>query len=88
MTRQDIVDEILERKLFEGDEVLILADGFEDAVIGVKANKPAKIVYDYWKCLDIVIKRDNAEFDEAIDWLDEFINEDLGQHTPIYLKHL
>ena len=88
MTRKEILEEIMERDLFEKDEYIILADGFEDAFLGVTATKPIKVVYDYWKCLDSIIKRDNAGFDEAQDWLDEFIQKELGQHAPLYIKQI
>ena len=88
MTRQEILEEIMDRDLFQKDEYIILADGFEDAFLGVTATKPIKVVYDYWKCLDSIIKRDNAGFDEAQDWLEEFIQEELGQHAPLYIKQI
>ena len=88
MTRKEILEEIMERDLFEKDEYIILADGFEDAFLGVTATKPIKVVYDYWKCLDSIIKRDNAGFDEAQDWLDEFIQKELGRHAPLYIKQI
>ena len=67
---------------------MILADGFEEAFLGVSVNKPSRVIYDYWKCLDSIIQKDDAEFDEAIDWLDEFIEEELGEHSPIYIKQI
>ena len=88
MTRKEILEEIMDRDLFQKDEYIILADGFEDAFLGVTATKPIKVVYDYWKCLDLIIKRDNAGFDEAMDWLEEFIEEELGQHAPLYIKQI
>jgi hypothetical protein len=88
MTREDIIKEIMERDLFEKDEYVILADGFEEAFLGVSVNKPSRVIYDYWKCLDSIIQKDEAEFDEAIDWLDEFIEEELGEHSPIYIKQI
>lgn len=88
MTRADILKEIMERDLFDQDEYVILADGFESAFLGVSSKKPRKVIYDYWKCLDIIIQRDNAEFDDALDWLEEFIEEELGEHSPLYMKPL
>jgi len=88
MTREDIIKEIMERDLFEKDEYVILADGFEEAFLGVSVNKPSRVIYDYWKCLDSIIQKDDAEFDEAIDWLDEFIEKELGEHSPIYIKQI
>lgn len=78
----------MERDLFEKDEYVILADGFEEAFLGVSVNKPARVIYDYWKCLDLIIKKDDAEFDEAMDWLDDFIDEELGEHSPLYIKQI
>lgn len=78
----------MERDLFEKDEYVILADGFEDAFLGVSVNKPSRVIYDYWMCLDSIIKSDGAEFDDAQDWLDEFIQKELGEHSPLYIKQI
>ena len=51
-------------------------------------TKPKKVIYDYWKCLDCIIKKEDLEFDEALDFLDEFVLEDLGRNTPIYIEQL
>ena len=89
MQRDEILKQLMERELFDKDEYVILADGFEEAVMGVTIEKPTRVVYDYWKCLDIIIKQDeDSGFDEAIDWLDEFIEEKLGDHSPLYIKTL
>ena len=86
MQRDEILKQLMDRELFSKDEYLILPDGFEDAFLGVTAIKPSKAVYSYWKCLDIIMQQDGTDFDESIDWLDEFTKEDLGVHTPIYIK--
>lgn len=89
MQRDEILKQLMERELFDKDEYVILADGFEEAVMGVTIEKPTRVIYDYWKCLDIIIKQDeDSGFDEAIDWLDEFIEEKLGDHSPLYIKTL
>tara|TARA_R100000734_G_C3274229_1_gene69403 strand:- start:28 stop:294 length:267 start_codon:yes stop_codon:yes gene_type:complete len=88
MKRSDILKELMEREILDKDEYIILADGFEPAFMGISAQKPKRVIYDYWKCLDVIIRRDNAEFDEALDWLDEFIEEELGDHAPIYIKQI
>jgi hypothetical protein len=88
MQRDDILKELMEREMFGKDEYVILADGFETAFLGVTALKPARAIYSYWQCLDIIMQADGTDFDEAMDWLDEFINEDLGEHAPLYIKLL
>tara|TARA_R100001510_G_C7654754_1_gene213558 strand:+ start:1440 stop:1706 length:267 start_codon:yes stop_codon:yes gene_type:complete len=86
MTKDDILEELTERNLLIKNEHIILVDGFEEAFIGITANNPIQAIYDYWICLDLLIQRDNMDFDNAIDDLDEFINQDLGEHTPRYIK--
>jgi len=86
MTKQDILEELTERNLLIENEHIILVDGFEEAFIGITANNPIQVIYDYWICLDLLIRRDEMDFDNAIDDLDEFINQDLGEHTPRYIK--
>jgi len=40
----------------------------------------------YWKCLDCIIHKEGVDFDDAIDYLEEFVEEDLGEGTPLYIK--
>mgnify|MGYP001135487442 FL=1 len=86
MTKQDILEELTERDLLLENDHIILVDGFEEAFIGITANNPIQAIYDYWVCLDILIQREGLDFDNAIDSLDEFIEQDLGNHTPRYIK--
>jgi|TARA_R110000796_G_scaffold59707_1_gene137823 hypothetical protein len=86
MNRQEILEELTDRNLLIENDHVILVDGFEEAFLGITAGVPVKATYDYWVCLDLLIQRDEMEFDFAIDSLDEFINQDLGEHTPLYLK--
>tara|TARA_R110000822_G_scaffold147696_3_gene286692 strand:- start:486 stop:752 length:267 start_codon:yes stop_codon:yes gene_type:complete len=88
MKRSQILKKIINKDSFNDDEIVVLADGFEDAFVGVTITKPKKVIYDYWKCLDCIIKKEDLEFDEALDFLDEFVLEDLGRNTPIYIEQL
>lgn len=88
MKRSQILKKIINKDSFNDDEIVVLADGFEDAFVGVTITKPKKVIYDYWKCLDCIIKKEDLEFDEALDFLDEFVLEDLGKNTPIYIEQL
>ena len=86
MTKDDILEELTRRNLLIENQHIILVDGFEEAFLGCTANNPIKAVYDYWICLDLLIQRDKMDFDNAIDSLDEFIEQDLGESTPTYMK--
>jgi len=88
MLRNKIIEELMERKLFNEEDYIVLADGFEEAIIGVTATKPIKAIYDYWMCLDIAMNDEDLNFDEALDWLEDFVLEDLGEHSPIYIKKI
>ena len=86
MTKQEILNELTERDLLSPNIEIILVDGFEEAFLGVTVTKYPVAIYDYWICLDILIRKENLDFDYAIDNLDEFIEQDLGKHTPIFIK--
>ena len=88
MKRKEILKRLMEQELVDKHEYVILAEGFEDAFIGVTTNKPIRAVYNYWKCLNLLMLDQDADFDESIDWLDEFIDEDLGKHAPLYIKSI
>lgn len=86
MKKEDILEELTERDLLNEGSEIILVDGFEEAFLGISVEEEPKAIYDYWMCLDILVQRENLDFDYAIDNLDEFIKQDLGKHTPIYIK--
>lgn len=88
MTREEIFNHLSDRNLIDQNHHVILVDGFEDAFLGVTAIKPVKVIYDYWNCLDILIQKEGLDFDMAIDNLEEFINQDLGDQTPLYIKQI
>lgn len=71
-------------------EPIVLLDGFEEALVGVCKDRRLfqRAVYNYWKCIDILIKVDDFEFDEALDWMEGVEDEDLGENSPIFMKDL
>jgi len=89
--KMSILEELYEREYIDSNENIVLADGFENAIIGVTDTVPKKIIYDYWVCLDILIKSDmDLDFDKALEWLDAFslINQKKGKRFPIFAKTL
>ena len=70
------------------DEEMLLADGFEDAVLGVaeRCGQPNLVVYDADKCIKILMERDGMDHDAA----EEFFHFNtlgawMGEHTPLFL---
>lgn len=67
----------------------LLADGFEDALVGVgeRCGQPTLAVYDYNKCVRILMDRDGMTFIDACEFLDfNSVGAWAGEHTPIWLK--
>ena len=65
----------------------LMADGFEEALIGfgTRFNNPVTI-YDLNKCIDILIKRDGMSQEEAMEYMDfNVLGAYVGEETPIFL---
>jgi len=64
-------------------EEVLLADGFNDALIGITSKNLA--VYDIDKCIKVLMK-DGMSEDEALDYF--YFNVEgsyMGDKTPIYI---
>jgi len=92
LDKTNLVDSLYERRLLNDDEEIVLSDGFDAALIGVSSTEPKIAIYDFWKSLDCILKRNpDLEFNKALEWLEDFSqlkiegNEDL---TPIFVKTL
>ena len=88
MTKEQLLEELVERDLITFNKRTIFISGFENAVVGVTATKPERVIYDYWKCLDYLVRKEKHNFDDAYELLEDFKNIDWGSCTPIYLKQL
>lgn len=81
MIRSEI-DDILESR---GESVL-LADGFDDAFIGVsqRINEPLLAVYSYDKMVEVLVVRDGMTEEEACEYIDfNVVGAWVGEQTPI-----
>ncbi len=62
----------------------MIADGFDDAVIGI-CHHSQKLIYSYRKCVNILVSNDNMQEIDAIEYLDfNTINSYVGEKTPIW----
>ena len=67
---------------------LLQADGFEDALIGLGMKKGSEnsLVYDYEKCVEILIEREGMSHEEAIEWMEfNVVDAYVGPTTPIFV---
>ena len=70
------------------NEDALMADGFEEAVIGVaeRCSKPSLVVYDAQKCVEILMERDGMDEEEAREFFDfNTIGAWMGENTPLFL---
>ncbi len=66
----------------------LLADGFEDAIIGVaeRCSKPALVVYDAQQCCEILVERDGMTPRDAYEYFSfNTLGAWMGENTPLFL---
>jgi len=70
------------------EETFLLADGFEDAFIGVVYGKMREPVacYDRAKCIDVMVKRDGMTLEDAEEYFGfNVVDAWMGEKTPMFL---
>ena len=81
-TESNILEDIIER---HPDEEFLIADGFDDAIIGVSDdfNQPLRLIYSEKKCLEILSK--DMTMLESIEYFDYNVKGAyMGEKTPIW----
>ena len=71
----------------QGMEGVLLADGLEDAFIGVSCGfGPNKAIYDWDKCVVVFMTRDGMTYEEAVEWIDYNVTGAyVGEQTPEFI---
>jgi hypothetical protein len=70
---------------------MLLADGFNDAVIGMgeRAGQPTIVVYDFDKCVAILCERDGLDYDDAVEFMYyNVVGAWVGEETPLFVKRV
>jgi len=65
------------------DEEFLIADGFDEAIIGVDADR-MRIVYDAYKCMEI-LSREMSQDDAAEYFEYNVLQSYVGEKTPIFV---
>ena len=89
MTKEKIIESIIETQ--GEDNEIILADGFEDAYMGLATQftKNPLALYDRNKCIDILVNRDGMSEEEAEEYLQYNVEGAwVGDNTPMFLQPL
>lgn len=80
MNRQQIAEALTEQ-----DMNLLLMDGFDEAFIGwtQRINEEAVACYSYDKMVDLLVKRDSMDAEEAMEYIDfNCVGAWVGERTP------
>lgn len=69
------------------DEQILIADGFDDAVIGIEENS-MRLIYSVEKCINILMEQ-GMEMTEAVEYFDFNVSGSyVGEKTPIWCDDL
>lgn len=80
--------ESLRAWIAEHNENALMADGFEDAIVGIseRCGQPSLVVYDADKCIQILMQRDGMDYDEAVEFFSfNTLGSWVGENTPAFL---
>ena len=65
----------------------VFADGFDAAIIGYDAN--CTVVYDYDKCMKILMERDSMTEHEAHEFMEfNVVSAFVGEFTPLFINKI
>jgi hypothetical protein len=70
---------------------ILLATGFEKAFLGIATDFAGhdRAVYDYDKCVDVLMKRDHMTVDDACEYMDfNVVGAWVGEGTPIFMQRM
>jgi hypothetical protein len=73
--------------LMATEETVLLADGFEDALVGIAQVFTAYVaIYDREKCVEILVTRDGMDREEAEEYFEFNVQgASVGENTPGFL---
>ncbi len=81
-------DQVRQIVLAQGDEEVLLADGFEAAFIGVasRTGLPLLAAYSYHRAVKVLMEREGMTYEDAVDWLDfNVVTVWAGERTPLWI---
>lgn len=72
----------------DSEQDLVYANGFDAAMIGIGRQFNLNLaVYDYDKCVEILMSRDNMSSEQAIEFMEyNVIGAYVGNRTPVFVE--
>ena len=64
----------------------LLAEGFDDALVGiVRQFTHTMALYDYEKCVEVLIERDGMDYESAVEFMEvNVVGAWVGHNTPAF----
>jgi|TARA_R110001583_G_scaffold10522_1_gene48428 hypothetical protein len=74
--------------LEEREDSVLVADGFDDAFIGMVFEwGPPRAVYSYDKCVNVLMERDKASYEAALEYMEfNVVGAYMGEQTPLFIR--
>jgi hypothetical protein len=83
-------EEVTREEAAQANEEMLFADGFDDALVGVvsRAGGMSPVaLYDEDKCIEILVKRDGMDAEEAREYFDfNTLGAWMGEMTPCFAR--
>jgi len=68
---------------------LLVADGFDSCIVGRTCQQPGRpplVVYDYERCVTLLVCRDKMTFEEAVEYMEyNVVGAWVGANTPVFI---
>lgn len=83
--------EDLKIEISELNDKMLFADGFEKALVGYveRCGTPTVALYDYDRCIQILMKRDKMTREEALEFFEfNTLGAYVGESTPAFATFL
>lgn len=72
-------------------KIVLLADGFNRGFLGMTQewNGRVRSVYDYDRCVRVLMRRDKMTEEEAIEFMDfNVVGSYVGEATPLFVRRM
>lgn len=74
--------------LLGSEDEILLADGFDEALIGHAAGMEPRAVYDYDRCIDVLVE-DGMTYEEALEYFEfNTVGAHVGEQTPVFVRQM
>ena len=76
-------------KISEQNPEALLADGFNEAIIGMclQFGQEPVVAYDYNKCLEVLQERDGMSYEESVEYMEfNVVGSYMGIYSPVFIS--